>query len=410
MVTDVSISESQRLPQDTTSPAAPLLVVSSVPSIHYEKIGPGGVQERLGAFSRLSAIPILLFITVGLLGLSGYYLFKIEQSDMIWHSIIWQNKPFPSLSSTSSRPTSYFEGYKIEETRLGRMLKKRAIWIEDDVDFGLARGVEFTYPVVISLFISVGLLSFHLLLVCSLRRFRRKFQLISFGYGFVGLLAFTLCLTTLYFSFVHKISCYLENARIPPEPDATDPNRNNTINSFINMTLSCAFAYSIPNPYAKENFMFYPDTLIDGFMVEGVMYNKKEMIELGICPRQDDLLRALILLAITAALCWFVASYSQVVENRLLGPPVWLNRFKIKVHKGIRHWQTRTQVPSYLEEKAKQSTSPSMYAPDEEERERGQPNFENPYSIMDGGIDHIMLADPLTSKPSKARFFITNIQ
>jgi len=28
--------------------------------------------------------------------------------------------------------------------------------------------------------------------------------------------------------------------------------------------------------------------------VNGIRYNKKEMMELGICPKQDDLLRALV--------------------------------------------------------------------------------------------------------------------
>ncbi|CAL8092628.1 unnamed protein product [Orchesella dallaii] len=228
---------------------------------------------------------------------------------------------------------------------------------------------------------------------------------ISLVYGLVGLLVFSLFLTKLYFSAVHKISCYLENAKIPPEPGATDLNRNFTIDSFINMTLSCAFAYSVPNPYAKSRFRFYPERLEDGFTIDGITYSKKEMMQLGICPRQDDLWRALIALALTTTVCWFVSAYSEVVENRLLGPPVWLQRFKVKVHKGIRHWQTRTQVPTYLEDRAIMSAgSPGGYTMDLEAYARETPNLDNPYSVMDGGIDHFMLADPLSSKPSAIRF------
>ncbi|CAL8092625.1 unnamed protein product [Orchesella dallaii] len=177
MVTNVSNSVSQQIPQASPS-TTQFAIVSRLPYCNYERIGPGGVQERLGAFNRLSAIPVLLIMSSGLLGLSGYYLLRIVKADMNWYSIMWEDKPFPSLRSTSSRPISYFEGRKINETKLGRMLKERAVWLEDDIDFGLARGTEFTYPVVIFLFVTVGLLSFHLLLVCLLRRFRRKFRLV----------------------------------------------------------------------------------------------------------------------------------------------------------------------------------------------------------------------------------------
>jgi len=81
---------------------------------------------------------------------------------------------------------------------------------------------------------------------------------------------------------------------------------------------------------------------------------------------------------------------------------VWLQRFKIKIHKGIRHWQTRTQVPSYLEERNNRAGSVQSIT-NIEATFRDAHDLEDPYTIMDGGIDHMMLADPFSSKPSTTR-------
>ncbi len=115
-------------------------------------------------------------------------------------------------------------------------------------------------------------------------------------------------------------------------------------------------------------------------------------------------------LAVTSVTCWLVSSYSETLENRILGPPVWLQRFKLKVHKGIRHWHTRKKIPSYL------NLQPDKEAGDDNDR-GDQPNILSPskeikvvkiiepppmwfdaYDVLDGGLDHIILTDPFSER------------
>lgn len=100
---------------------------------------------------------------------------------------------------------------------------------------------------------------------------------------------FTALLAHLYISLVQKVSCYLENAFHPPILNETEESQ--TI--FIRLAYVCAFSYSSPNHYVR-----YPISEIrtDALVIEDMSYPYYELMELGICPKQDYLLIVSVLL------------------------------------------------------------------------------------------------------------------
>lgn len=117
--------------------------------------------------------------------------------------------------------------------------------------------------------------------------------------------------------------------------------------------------------------------------------------------------------------CWLVSSYSETLENRILGPPIWMQRFKVKVHKGIRHWHTRKKIPSYLNLQSQKEKEDRNRDREAEDNDHGDhlhvpshsreikvikiepptlPIWFDAYDILDGGFDHIILTDPFSER------------
>lgn len=131
------------------------------------------------------------------------------------------------------------------------------------------------------------------------------------------------------------------------------------------------------------------------------------------------------LLAAATILSWVISAYSEVLENKILGPPIWLQRFKTKIHKGIRRWRTRTQAPTFFQTQGANihgNSDERDHHPHHEPGNRSKiaslvdstinqpmhaPMWDDAYNVLDGGIDHITLVqkEPVLRSGSLARVF-----
>lgn len=87
----------------------------------------------------------------------------------------------------------------------------------------------------------------------------------------------------------------------PKVDDVKPPVDNQTLKSFIELCFSCGLAFSEPNRYAKAEYAkkvnFSDDgsfTILNHLNVN-VTYSRREMMHLGICPRQDYLLAVVVI-------------------------------------------------------------------------------------------------------------------
>lgn len=98
-------------------------------------------------------------------------------------------------------------------------------------------------------------------------------------------------------------------------------------------------------------------------------------------------------MTVTSLFSWIAAAYSETVENRVIGPPGWLSRFQVKTKRGVRTWITSSYPPMDLKPDRKKGhhrigKRVSSWLEDHQ-------LIDDPYSILDGGTNHILLAGPL---------------
>jgi len=86
----------------------------------------------------------------------------------------------------------------------------------------------------------------------------------------------------------------------PKNDDVKPPVDNQTVQKFIELCFSCGLAFSVPNQYAKAEYANKVNlSEVASFTIENMKnitttYNRREMMQLGICPRQDYLLAVVV--------------------------------------------------------------------------------------------------------------------
>lgn len=97
----------------------------------------------------------------------------------MWKLVAQDGALFPNTSGTLERPQPYFENKAIDATPLGRLLQSRYHWFHIGQFFGLARETGMQFYGIISMLVLFAICFCHFFLVCVLRRFRRKFQVVN---------------------------------------------------------------------------------------------------------------------------------------------------------------------------------------------------------------------------------------
>lgn len=119
------------------------------------------------------------------------------------------------------------------------------------------------------------------------------------------------------------MASYLENGMNAPKvDDVTPPVDNQTLQKFVELCFSCALAFSVPNRYAKAEYAKKVNLSEDASftIVAGtenatinVTYNRREMMRLGICPRQDYLF-AVVVIRCTVSYTILTASWALWIK------------------------------------------------------------------------------------------------